>query len=69
MRHFVTLTCTRLCSVPCKSIQFAKPAYVHMCFVDLKQAFDKVRLGDVIVILQEKGISKLYLDLIKDINS
>jgi hypothetical protein len=40
-----------------------------MCFVDLKQAFDRVRLGDVIAILKEKGISKLYLDLIKDINS
>jgi len=49
-----------------KSIEFAKPAY--MCFVDLKQAFDKVRLGDVITILQEKGVSKPYLHLIKDIN-
>jgi hypothetical protein len=40
-----------------------------MCFVYLKQAFDRVRLGDVIAILQDKGISTLYLDLIKDINS
>ena len=46
-----------------KSIEFAKPAY--LCFVDLKQASDRVRLDDVI---EEKGISKIYLDLIKDIN-
>jgi hypothetical protein len=50
-----------------KPIEFAKPAYI--CFVDLKQAFDRVRPGDKITILQGKGISKLYLDLIKDINS
>ena len=49
-----------------KSTEFAKPAY--LCFVDLEQAFNRVRRGNVIAILKEEAISIIYLDLIKDIN-
>lgn len=50
-----------------KSIEFNKPLY--LCFVDLTQAFDRVQLIDVLRILQEKGIDRKVINLIKLLNT
>ena len=48
-----------------KAIEFNVPAI--LCFVDLKKAFDRVKLSDVIKILREKEISKRLINVIKDL--
>ena len=37
-----------------KAIEFNKPAF--RCFVDLTQAFDRVKLEDVVPLLQKKEV-------------
>jgi hypothetical protein len=49
-----------------KSIEFNKPPYT--CFVDLKQAFDRVQLKDVIEILQQYNIINKCLQIISELN-
>lgn len=48
-----------------KSVEFNKPMFV--CFVDLKQAFDRIRLRNVITILRQGKVS--HLDKIKELNT
>uniref|UniRef100_A0A1B0GQC6 Uncharacterized protein n=1 Tax=Phlebotomus papatasi TaxID=29031 RepID=A0A1B0GQC6_PHLPP len=49
-----------------KSIEFDKPLF--MCFVDLTQAFDRVRLEDVLTILQEHNLNVDIINVVKDLN-
>lgn len=50
-----------------KSIEYNKPAF--LCFVDLTQAFDRVKLRDVINILQENNINKKIIQIVMDLNT
>lgn len=49
-----------------KSIEFQKPLF--LCFVDLKKAFDRVRIADIIDILQEHRTPVNYINVIKELN-
>lgn len=49
-----------------KSIEYNKPLF--LCFVDLKQAFDRVRLDDVVGILQRRNVNAKILKVIKELN-
>lgn len=50
-----------------KAIEYNKPAY--MCFVDLKQAFDKVRLKDVLGLLRARRVNEKIIEVIKKLNT
>ncbi|KAH1024898.1 hypothetical protein HUJ05_009734 [Dendroctonus ponderosae] len=50
-----------------KAIEFNKPAF--MCFIDLSQAFDKVRLTDVIKLLEERKIHQNIVSIIRELNT
>lgn len=50
-----------------KSIEFNKPMFT--CFLDLTKAFDRIRLHDVLEILQAKNISEKYIRIIKHLNT
>lgn len=50
-----------------KSIEYAKP--VFMCFVDLSKAFDMIRIRDVILTLQRRGIADNIIQIIKNLNT
>lgn len=50
-----------------KSLELNKPAY--MCFVDMTKAFDRVRLTDILQILETKGLNPRLINLIYDINT
>lgn len=50
-----------------KAIEFNKTAF--MCFVDLKQAFDRVRLMDVLQLLRARGISTRIIAAIRELNT
>lgn len=49
-----------------KAIELNKTAF--MCFVDLKQAFDRVRLKNVLQLFRARGISTRIIAAIKDLN-
>lgn len=48
-------------------MEFNKSAF--MCFVDLTQTFDRVRLRDMLNILHEKRIDPKITTLIKKVNT
>lgn len=48
-----------------KSIEYNKP--IFMCFIDLTQAFDRVRLSDVINIIRTHQVNANISDLLQDI--
>jgi len=50
-----------------KSIEFNHPAY--LCFIDLKKAFDRVRLADVIDCLREREVPEQIVRIIKELNT
>lgn len=50
-----------------KSLEYNKPAYI--CFVDLSKAFDRVRLGDVLEILQKEKIPPYIIKIIHHLNT
>ena len=50
-----------------KSIEHNKPAF--MCFVDLTQAFDRVRLADVLRLLEKRHIDTRIIAIIKELNT
>ena len=50
-----------------KSIEFNTPAY--LCFIDLKKAFDRVRLEDIIGCLREREVPERLIRIIKDLNT
>jgi retron-type reverse transcriptase len=50
-----------------KSIQFNHPAY--LCFVDLKKAFDRVGLADVMECLREREVPEQIVRIIKELNT
>lgn len=50
-----------------KSIEYNKTAY--MCFIDLTQAFDRVRLSDVLTLLRERKLDPGLLAVIKELNT
>lgn len=50
-----------------KSIEFNKTAF--MCFIDLKQAFDKVRLRDVLRTLKKRNVDPTIIKIIKELNT
>lgn len=50
-----------------KAIEFDVPAYI--CLIDLTKAFDRVRLRDVIDILNEENMPQQIIELIRDINT
>lgn len=41
---------------------------MFICFVDLKQAFDRVRLQDIVKISQNSGINNRYIRIIQELN-
>lgn len=49
-----------------KVIEYGKPAY--MCFIDLTKAFEKVRLSDVVGVLERKHVPKAIIDIITQQN-
>lgn len=49
-----------------KTIEFNKPLF--LCFVDLKQAFDKMRLSDVLKNLKERDIDGRCIKVIAELN-
>jgi len=46
-----------------KSIDFNHPAY--LCFIDLKKAFNRVRLADVIDCLREREVPEQIVRIIR----
>ncbi|XP_015189765.1 PREDICTED: uncharacterized protein LOC107073587 [Polistes dominula] len=46
-----------------KAIEISKPIFI--CFVDLQQAFDKVKLGDVQQLLRARGVNENIMHIIK----
>lgn len=50
-----------------KAIEFKKSIY--MCFVDLQQTFDKVKLGDVLQILRARRVKSVIRQIIKELNT
>lgn len=50
-----------------KAIEFSKVAF--MCFVDLTQAFDRVRLADVLALLQKRNIHPNTIRTIEKLNT
>lgn len=50
-----------------KSIEYDKPAY--MCFIDLTKAFDRIRLNDVLLILNKKLVPADVIRIIKELNT
>ena len=50
-----------------KSIEFNNPAF--LCFVDLKKAFDRVRLDDVEDCLREREVPEHLVRMIRELNS
>ncbi|XP_057672917.1 uncharacterized protein LOC130904270 [Diorhabda carinulata] len=50
-----------------KAIEFNKTAY--MCFIDLTQAFDRVRLSNVTILLKRKKIHPKIIKVIEDLNT
>lgn len=50
-----------------KSIEFNKPLF--LCFVDLEKAFDRVRKGDVLQILNERNVPRYLIELVSDLNT
>lgn len=48
-----------------KSVEFNKPAYI--CFIDPEKAFDRIRLKDVIRLLQNRGIPTNLIHTIRNI--
>ena len=56
-----------MCQIVEKSIEFNHPAY--LCFVDLKKAFDRVRLADVTDCLREREVPEQIDRIIKELNT
>ena len=50
-----------------KAIEFNKPAF--MCFVDLTQAFDRVKLEDVVPLLQKREVHPRIITIINKLNT
>ena len=50
-----------------KAIEFNKPAF--MCFVDLIQAFDRVKLEDVVPLLQKREVHPRIITIINKLNN
>ena len=48
-------------------MEFNHPAY--LCFIDLKKAFDRVRLADVIDRLREREVPEQIVRIIKELNT
>lgn len=49
-----------------KAIEFDKPLF--LCFVDFAQAFDKIRLPDVLATLKNNGLNTRIVKLIEQLN-
>ena len=50
-----------------KTIEFNKPTF--MCFVDLTKAFDRVKLKDVVPLLQKREVHPRILTIINKLNT
>lgn len=42
---------------------------MFMRFVDLKKAFDRVRLKDVITLLKQEAVNNKYIDISRELNN
>ena len=50
-----------------RAIEFNKPAF--MCFVDLTQAFDRVKLEDAVQLLQKREVHPRIITIINKLNT